>query len=367
MFAKIFAQIFDSSIARDHLTRHVFMDLLVLADRDGVVDMTMDAISRRTNVPIETVQTAIAQLTSPDGASRSCEEDGKRLVQLDSHRDWGWQIVNYDHYRNLVDEESRRSYFRDKKREQRSGATGRKRGYVYYMQTEVGIKIGYSGNPWTRLEEMKCFAPNAVLLAVEPGDMKLEQERHRQFSSDRIDREWFKITDQLRSHVATLATSNQSPATAATSTQGEAEGEGEAEAETEGERRVTPLTSDAGSELMLANWILEEAGIVADNGTRRIVAESVRLLAKEGGTTQDAAKFILAAAQRAVADGETINRFWFTDQRYRPQKPRKGKKEAIPGPRDAPGYEEEYRLAAEKIQRETEESNEKWEREHPAV
>lgn len=119
MFAKIFSQIFDSSIAKDHVVRHVFMDLLVLADRDGVVDMTLDAISRRTNVPEEMVHHAIIELTRPDQASRSKEEDGRRLALLDSHRDWGWQIVNYDHYRNLIDEESRRAYFRDKKREQR--------------------------------------------------------------------------------------------------------------------------------------------------------------------------------------------------------------------------------------------------------
>ena len=119
MFAKIFSQIFDSSIARDYVVRHVFMDFLVLADRDGVVDMTIDAISRRTNVPEPLIVHALGELTRPDESSRSKEEKGCRLAPLDSHRDWGWQIVNYEHYRNLVDEESRRAYFRDKKREQR--------------------------------------------------------------------------------------------------------------------------------------------------------------------------------------------------------------------------------------------------------
>ena len=119
MFAKVFSQIFDSSIARDYAVRHMFMDFLVLADREGVVDMTVDAISRRTNVPQEIVKHAIEELSKPDPLSRSIEEQGRRLVRLDSHRTWGWQIVNYDHYRNLVDEESRRAYFRDRKRDQR--------------------------------------------------------------------------------------------------------------------------------------------------------------------------------------------------------------------------------------------------------
>ena len=120
VFAKIFAQIFDSSISADYMVRHIFMDLLVLADRDGVVDMTIDAISRRTNVPEEMVARAIAELCRPDIKSRSHEEEGCRLVPIDSHRDWGWQIVNYEHYRNIKDEEARRTYFRDKKRQQRS-------------------------------------------------------------------------------------------------------------------------------------------------------------------------------------------------------------------------------------------------------
>jgi len=94
--------------------------LLVLADRDGVVDMTLDAISRRTNVPEEIVAHAIRELMNGDPKSRSHEEDGRRLVAIDSHRDWGWQIVNYEHYRNIKDEEARRTYFRDKKRAQRA-------------------------------------------------------------------------------------------------------------------------------------------------------------------------------------------------------------------------------------------------------
>ena len=120
MFAKVFGQIFDSSVAEDYLVRLVFEDFLVLADKLGVVDMTPQAVSRRTNVPLEIVQRGILVLSSPDSESRSQGEEGRRLVPIDSHRSWGWQIVNYEHYRNLRDEEARRAYFRDAKREQRS-------------------------------------------------------------------------------------------------------------------------------------------------------------------------------------------------------------------------------------------------------
>lgn len=119
MFAKVFGQIFDSSIAEDYTVRHMFIDLLILADSDGAVDMTHEAISRRTNVPIETVKRCMDELSQPDPASRSPIHEGKRIVPLDSHRGWGWQIVNYRHYRQIRDEEVRRSYFRDQKRKQR--------------------------------------------------------------------------------------------------------------------------------------------------------------------------------------------------------------------------------------------------------
>jgi len=119
MFAKVFGQIFDSSIAEDYNCRRMFIDLLVLADPTGAVDMTEDAIARRTNVPVEEVRRYINELCQPDAKSRSQLEEGKRLVPLDASRDWGWQIVNYMHYRKVRDEEARRSYFRDSQRRYR--------------------------------------------------------------------------------------------------------------------------------------------------------------------------------------------------------------------------------------------------------
>lgn len=122
MFAKVFGQIFDSSIAEDYNCRRMFMDLLVLSDADGVVDMTHEAIARRTNVPISEVQRYITELQQADEASRSKMHEGRRIIPIDSSRGWGWQIVNYRHYRTIRDEEARKSYFRDQKRKQRKRA-----------------------------------------------------------------------------------------------------------------------------------------------------------------------------------------------------------------------------------------------------
>lgn len=124
MYAKVFAQIFDSSIAEDYQTRHVFMDLLVLADKTGMVDMTHESIARRTNVPIEIVRDAICKLCKHDVNSRSPECGGARLVKLDEHRDWGWQIVNFARYHNLRDENGRRAYMRSYMQRRRAAEKG---------------------------------------------------------------------------------------------------------------------------------------------------------------------------------------------------------------------------------------------------
>lgn len=119
MFAKVFDQIFDSSIAENYQHRHVFMDLLVMADSDGVVDKTAEAIARKANVPLEIIQEAIAALSGPDTRSRTPHEDGRRLLPIDERRPWGWQIVNYHHYRAIRDEEARREYWRTYKQAER--------------------------------------------------------------------------------------------------------------------------------------------------------------------------------------------------------------------------------------------------------
>ena len=59
MYAKIFRQVFDSSLADDPEAMRVFIYMCVLADPDGVVDVTLNSISRTTRVPIEEVERSI--------------------------------------------------------------------------------------------------------------------------------------------------------------------------------------------------------------------------------------------------------------------------------------------------------------------
>jgi uncharacterized phage protein (TIGR02220 family) len=84
------------------------MDLLVLAEVDGVVDMTPEAISGRTRIPLRTVLEFLGELSRPDPRSRTTAHEGRRIVLLEDTRDWGWQIVNYAMYRRIASDEQRR-------------------------------------------------------------------------------------------------------------------------------------------------------------------------------------------------------------------------------------------------------------------
>jgi len=120
MFAKVFSSILDSSIADDWQMRVVFTDLLVLADKDGVVDMTAESIARRTNVPLDIVKDRLAKLELPDPSSRTPDCEGRRITRLDPHRDWGWRITNFVKYRESATKEMLRMSDAERKREYRS-------------------------------------------------------------------------------------------------------------------------------------------------------------------------------------------------------------------------------------------------------
>lgn len=103
-----------------------FQQMIVLADKDGIVDMTADAISRETTIPLKIITKGIEALEQPDPESRSPDEEGRRIVLLSEGRSWGWKIVNYDYYRKLRNEEERREYHRQYYRENRSKSATKK-------------------------------------------------------------------------------------------------------------------------------------------------------------------------------------------------------------------------------------------------
>lgn len=114
MYGKLFAQMYDGTLGTRGPWQALvtFQQLIILADQDGVVDMTAEAISRRTTIPLEIVRIGIAALEEPDPDSRTPDEEGRRILRLSGDRAWGWSIVNYDKYRKIRTAEDRREYMR---------------------------------------------------------------------------------------------------------------------------------------------------------------------------------------------------------------------------------------------------------------
>ncbi len=119
MYVKIHEQIFSSSIMEEELEiRYVWFCLLTLADKEGFIDMTVNSIARRINIDEEIVNRSIEKFMEPDHSSRTQSEDGRRLEKV---RDsFGWRIINYIHYRDLRNEQSRREYMKNYMRLKRS-------------------------------------------------------------------------------------------------------------------------------------------------------------------------------------------------------------------------------------------------------
>jgi hypothetical protein len=132
MYAKIFGQIYDGTLCTNGPWQALvtFQQLLILADEEGNVDMTIPAIARRTTIPREILEIGIEALLMPDPESRTPTEGGRRIVPL-GERSWGWRIVNYMKYRQIKREQDRRDYhkqyYHDKRklsREVKQEATG---------------------------------------------------------------------------------------------------------------------------------------------------------------------------------------------------------------------------------------------------
>lgn len=150
LYSRVFLQILDSSIAEDFTIRHIFEDLLKLCDhKTGIVDMTRQALSRRLNVPIETLNQAIIKLESPDPNSRDEAFEGRRIGRLDEHRDWGWKILNWEKYeavRSKADVYLRVSRHRDKERDA-------KPGFKKPTPEEIKLHFSKSGLPMSEAEK----------------------------------------------------------------------------------------------------------------------------------------------------------------------------------------------------------------------
>lgn len=112
MYKKLFESMYNGSL----VTRGpwealvTFQQMIILADKFGILDMTPEVLSTRTGIPLDIIKTGIKALERPDPESRSDELEGRRIDRLADNRSWGWRIVNFCYYDSLRRADERADY-----------------------------------------------------------------------------------------------------------------------------------------------------------------------------------------------------------------------------------------------------------------
>ena len=119
MYGKIFDSIYDGSLYGQWEGIVTLQQMIVLCDQEGFVDMTTQALSARTSIPLDIITKGVAILMEPDRYSRTEGAEGRRIELIDQRRPWGWKIVNYGKYREMRTANDRREYMREYMRDYR--------------------------------------------------------------------------------------------------------------------------------------------------------------------------------------------------------------------------------------------------------
>jgi len=117
-YTKLFNSILASTIWRaPNTTRIVWITMLAMADKDGVVEGSVPGLADFARVSVADVETALEELLAPDPYSRTEDYEGRRIEAVPGT---GWRLLNHAKYRAKMNEDERREYNRKKQAEWRA-------------------------------------------------------------------------------------------------------------------------------------------------------------------------------------------------------------------------------------------------------
>src|SRR6266403_3934937 len=122
MYSKLFSSMVHSSLwsEPDHI-RLLFITLLAIADRDGIVYGSRSGLERAAMIDPDAAEEIDPweRLMGPDDDSsdlmRNPENEGRRVEQVQG----GFRIINYTYYKSLRDSEDRAQQNREAQRKHR--------------------------------------------------------------------------------------------------------------------------------------------------------------------------------------------------------------------------------------------------------
>lgn len=104
-YTKLFSSILDSTVWQLPLaTKVVWITMLAMRDRDGVVEASVPGLAIRAGVDRSECERALAILMAPDPDSRTTEAEGRRIEKVPG----GWRLINHDLYAAKLSDEDRK-------------------------------------------------------------------------------------------------------------------------------------------------------------------------------------------------------------------------------------------------------------------
>lgn len=101
-YTKLFSSIVTSTIwTEDDRTRIVWITMLACADKNGELQASIPGLARIAGVPVEDCRVAIAKFLAPDPDSRTKDDEGRRIEEIDG----GWSLLNFRKYREMASKE----------------------------------------------------------------------------------------------------------------------------------------------------------------------------------------------------------------------------------------------------------------------
>ena len=105
MYNKLANSILTSTVwMESDTTRLVWLTLLAMSDKNGEVQASVPGLANVARVSVDKCREAIGVFLSPDPDSRTKDDEGRRLEEIDG----GWFLINHPKYRDLASDDDRK-------------------------------------------------------------------------------------------------------------------------------------------------------------------------------------------------------------------------------------------------------------------
>ena len=112
-YTKLHGSIIHSTVWREaHYIRIVWVTMLAMANKDGVVEAAVPGLADVSRVTLSECVESLEKFMSPDRYSRTTDHEGRRIEKVDG----GWRLLNYEKHREKLSVEDIRAKNRERQK-----------------------------------------------------------------------------------------------------------------------------------------------------------------------------------------------------------------------------------------------------------